>query len=278
MQAHNRSAHPATCPYPSCNGRAFNAQKSLKAHLKVHEQREADNELWGDSDADDEGEFAHLTKRRRGGEAGRDWKCEAEGCDKDFKSVSFGVPSQRAHFLSCPLQKKALKTHHNVTHLNQRNFPCTHTGCNAIYGYKHLLQRHSAKAHGQGHHDQHTAHGHAFTETASQPAILAIDVITGKAYADRAKSRLASNMKLLQCPYPRLPASLSSSVIPTSSKSTTSRSLSAHERLDANPCIYIFSRAYDLHRHLRTAHGLDICRNLVDEWVHDEKAAKSTSI
>ena len=26
-------------------------------------------------------------KRRRGGEMGRDWKCEIEGCGKDFKSV-----------------------------------------------------------------------------------------------------------------------------------------------------------------------------------------------
>ena len=36
-------------------------------------------------DADDEGEGA--TKRRRGGEIGRDWKCTEPGCDKDFKSV-----------------------------------------------------------------------------------------------------------------------------------------------------------------------------------------------
>ncbi len=27
-------------------------------------------------------------KRRRGGEVGRDWKCDVEGCSKDFKSVS----------------------------------------------------------------------------------------------------------------------------------------------------------------------------------------------
>lgn len=27
-------------------------------------------------------------KRRRGGEIGRDWKCDVDDCDKDFKSVS----------------------------------------------------------------------------------------------------------------------------------------------------------------------------------------------
>lgn len=27
-------------------------------------------------------------KKRRGGEMGRDWKCDIEGCEKDFKSVS----------------------------------------------------------------------------------------------------------------------------------------------------------------------------------------------
>lgn len=72
----------------SCNGRTFNAQKNLKAHLKVHEQREADKELYGDSDADDESESSNTTtKRRRGGETGRDWVCEVESCGKDFKSV-----------------------------------------------------------------------------------------------------------------------------------------------------------------------------------------------
>lgn len=88
LQAHNRLAHPATCPYLSCNGRTFNSHKNLRGHLKVHEEREADEELRSDSDADDEGERNLDLKRRRDGKSGRDWKCDVKGCGKDFKSVS----------------------------------------------------------------------------------------------------------------------------------------------------------------------------------------------
>ena len=38
------------------------------------------------SDAEEEGQPPR--KKRRGGEVGRDWKCEVVGCGKDFKSVS----------------------------------------------------------------------------------------------------------------------------------------------------------------------------------------------
>lgn len=47
--------------------------------------RKSDADEDGEGDGDDE----RPTKRRRGGEVGRDWKCEEEGCIKDFKSVSF---------------------------------------------------------------------------------------------------------------------------------------------------------------------------------------------
>ena len=41
-----------------------------------------------EAEADDEGTGAgQRPKRRRGGEVGRDWVCEEEGCEKAFKSV-----------------------------------------------------------------------------------------------------------------------------------------------------------------------------------------------
>lgn len=96
LQAHTRTAHPAICPYPTCKGKTFSQQKGLRAHLKIHEQREVEESLIAsirtedadaDADADDESEH-RLAKRRRGGEVGRDWKCESEGCRRGFKSVS----------------------------------------------------------------------------------------------------------------------------------------------------------------------------------------------
>ena len=89
LQHHTRTAHPPTCPHPSCNGKTFTQQKGLRAHLKIHAQRDKEAELddAGAISGDDEGEDSRPRKRRRGGEVGRDWVCDVEGCTKDFKSV-----------------------------------------------------------------------------------------------------------------------------------------------------------------------------------------------
>lgn len=90
LQHHLRIAHPPTCPHAECNGKTFTAQKGLRAHLKLHEQRELEDainqaNLAGNDDSTVEG---RPKKKRRGGEVGRDWPCEIEGCEKEFKSVS----------------------------------------------------------------------------------------------------------------------------------------------------------------------------------------------
>lgn len=51
--------------------------------MKLHEQRDLENEHEDGSSEEDK----PPRKRRRGGGVGRDWKCEVEGCAKDFKSV-----------------------------------------------------------------------------------------------------------------------------------------------------------------------------------------------
>lgn len=59
--------------------------------MKLHEQRDLENGLRAihvdDTDADGGDEDEPPQKKRRGGEIGRDFVCEVEGCGKDFKSV-----------------------------------------------------------------------------------------------------------------------------------------------------------------------------------------------
>ena len=87
-----RTAHPPTCPHAACAGKTFSAQKGLRAHLKIHAERELEAALErqcgvaADDDDLEDGE-GRPRKRRRGGEVGRDWVCEEVGCGKDFKSV-----------------------------------------------------------------------------------------------------------------------------------------------------------------------------------------------
>ena len=163
-----------------------------------------------------------------------------------------------------------MKTHVNVAHLNQRNFVCTHPGCNAAYGYKHLLRRHSAKAHK---HNDIQADEDAGAQTVvelEQPYLLTIDGITGKRYKDRATAKLDTSTKTLQCPFPRLPAVFTPR--PDSEVPASSSNIPIQPHPDVCQCVYVFSRAYDLHRHLRAMHGLDTHRRVVDAWVRKMKS------
>lgn len=67
----------------------------MRAHIKLHEERDVEMEI-GDADSGNETDRPPK-KKRRGGEQGRDWKCEFVGCDKDFKSVSLFLLQLIAH-------------------------------------------------------------------------------------------------------------------------------------------------------------------------------------
>ncbi|KAI0639277.1 hypothetical protein C8Q77DRAFT_1080385 [Trametes polyzona] len=269
LQHHMRTAHPPTCPHPSCKGKTFSQQKGLRAHLKIHAQRDQEGDLddvvAGSGSEDDE----PPRKRRRGGEVGRDWVCEVDGCGKDFKS------------------KKALTTHHNIAHLGRRDFVCPHEHCKRAFGYKHLLQRHLAKVHapqsesetaeesgnGSGAGSGSGSESEQDNPSASAQDVdgtMDIDLITGSAYATRAKESLKQATKL-QCPFPHLPPILSTEDTVEGGSGPAQAASSSKRIAD---CQYVFSRAYDLRRHLQAEHGLNVVREKVDEWVRLRKAAK----
>ncbi|KAF9777877.1 hypothetical protein BJ322DRAFT_1094846 [Thelephora terrestris] len=226
LQAHMRVVHPPMCPYPECHGKTFNQQKGLKAHLKIHEGRDLDSRLGSEEGATNDDEPS--MKRKRGGDHGRDWVCDFEGCTRDFKS------------------KKALTTHHNISHLHKRDFTCSHEGCNKSYGYKHLLQRHLSRAHQE-----------IGSDAASDPeednangVRMDIDGITGRSYLERN----SGIKKPVCCPYPNLPPQFASG-------------RNSDLSVSVAPCEHVFGRAYDLRRHLLSEHGLVIEKGVVDAWV-----------
>ncbi|KAF8972906.1 hypothetical protein BDZ97DRAFT_1649233 [Flammula alnicola] len=241
LQSHMRMRHPPTCSHPSCNGRTFANQTNLRAHLKLHEEREADIEMDNGVESDDNSDQA-VRKKRRGGEYFRDWQCEVGDCGKDFKS------------------KKALNTHTNVTHLGKRDFTCDYADCNHSFGYKHLLQRHQAKVH-QSVHPVTDFSGEDPSETEAQgghEATFDIDMITGNAYAKRAEANV-KNAKALCCPFP----SLQDLTGDPCSVNPASHSIAA--------CDYVFSRGYDLRRHLSASHDIMVSKETIDSWVRRQK-------
>ena len=249
-----RTAHPPTCPYPECQGKTFNQQKGLKAHLKIHEGREVDGRLDDEEDATNDDEPA--VKKRRGGEHGRDWTCDFEGCTKDFKSV-FSSPqfSFYLFIITHVKQKKALATHYNVSHLHRRDFVCSQESCGKSYGYKHLLQRHVARAHRPA--ESSDCSGDP-EDDHPKGARMDIDRITGRSYLERnAKIRRA-----LRCPYPHLPSAF-----------VSGRGSELSDLDSVVPCEHVFGRAYDLRRHLLSEHGLALEKGVVDAWAEEGRDA-----
>ncbi|KAG1875449.1 hypothetical protein DFJ58DRAFT_756375 [Suillus subalutaceus] len=190
IYARPTQGHPPTCMHFSCNRQIFASQHNLRAHQKLHEQQELEAVL---ADVEPSEATDLPRKRRRGGEVGRDWKCDK--CRKEFKSM------------------KALTTH-NVIHLGHRNHVCPHQHYSSAFSYKKLLDRHLAKIHSarsdQSVADPSESDGATTTdadtdcpdnESADSIAHLSIDRITEHAYSPR--SRMPTS-KTIWCPYPNV--------------------------------------------------------------------------
>lgn len=263
----------------------------------------------GAEDGTEDGTEERPKKRRRGGELGRDWVCEEEGCGKDFKSVCVVRIRSSSLVLTRSLQKKALTTHVHVVHVGARDFVCTARGCGKAYGYKHLLQRHVARVHArrsasaedeetiaEGEEDEGSdkddddyvstarnadpvpsssntkrpgAKGKATASSSmnNAPACDLIDEITGAAYA-----RAARATRTLPCPYPSF-TDLPHKLINTDATDVEMTDAEERDATDAGDsssmpktCEYTFSRAYDLRRHVRAVHGVEIAKVDVDTW------------
>lgn len=231
LQHHIRTTHPPTCAHPTCNGKTFSTQKGLRAHEKLHVEWDAEAQLEANEPP---------RKRRRGGELGRDWKCDVEHCGKDFKS------------------KNALTTHHNVTHLCRRDHVCPHDNCKRTFGYKHLLQRHLAKVHATSDEESLSEREESSSSSEEETVEFDVDVLTGNFYKQQAKKKLDTSPNMLPCPYPRM----------------QEVGLPCSGTLSTDNCDYVFSRAYDLRRHLASAHEISVEKEEVDAWVKKTKRGK----
>ena len=233
----------------------------------MHEQRKAEADLQSAGETDGE---APVAKKRRGGEYGLDWKCQTNGCEKDYKSVIFILHSPSFSLLTlCYLQKRALQIHINVEHKGRRDFSCTREDCTYSFGYNHLLQRHVAKMH-SSEIDHWTSSEEPDTDREDAPNEgkddFNIDLITGNLYAKQAEANLKT-ATVLRCPYPELDGLLD----PLELDAQRSMPESSTTPL---LCLYVFSRAYDLRRHLGSAHNVVLSKEVVDRWTKRMKTIR----
>ena len=156
-----------------------------------------------------------------------------------------------------------MTTHTNVTHLGKRDFICHHPDCDRAFGYKHLLQRHLAKAHPSTQ-SELGSDGSSSGDDITPKADFDIDTITGESYAKRAEEMVKST-KSLRCPYPHLHYLTVDINFPACTDSSSSR----------RNCEYVFTRGYDLRRHLGASHGVNLPKETIDEWVKLQKQKRN---
>lgn len=166
--------------------------------------------------------------RRSVSDLAKEFGCREEGCAKRFKTVRGRIAfSQLISLTDIGLhnQKRALTVHHQTAHLNLRPFACPHAGCDKTYGHKHLLQRHISARHRSGSHG-----AQPLIETQPDPAVPEdqVNLLTGMHVIETAMLE----KKPLLCP---------------------SESVDSFSR-----CRHRFGRIYDLRRHIRKHHGLDV--------------------
>lgn len=156
------------------------------------------------------------------------------------------------------VQKYALKTHHNVIHLGQRNHVCPHVHCRSAFRYKDLLERHLVKLHSTKNvHAGTTSEEEAPTTDADDA--MDIEAITGKAYLARLQ-----HASSIRCPYPHVDALVASTATLDASGPSSSKT-----------CEHVLTRAYDLRRHLRSEHGIDTEKEKVESWVKVQRSGRT---
>jgi len=140
-----------------------------------------------------------------------------------------------------------------VTHLGKRDFACDHPRCGRTFGYKHLLQRHQIKFHAADV-DRDVSSDDSDVD---KKDTYNVDDITGHTYAAKSAHLLAS-ANAVQCPYPQLQGLADSADCTLGSSGC---------------CQFIFTRAYDLRRHLAATHNVTIEKQVVEHWVKQKREA-----
>ena len=160
-----------------------------------------------------------------------------------------------------------MQVHVNVYHLKRRDFRCPREECKMAFGYKHKLQQHVAKYHTPVSDDGLSPRTDVSDANTARGKTVGIDFLTGKKYQDNARDLLDAQ-KVINCPCPDWPSSfISHEGSETGDEQAASEATNDH-------CEFVFTRAYDLRRHLLAIHDLDVDKEVVHEWVKMTKGHK----
>ncbi|GAA5970731.1 hypothetical protein JCM21900_003293 [Sporobolomyces salmonicolor] len=286
LQKHTKSAHPPKCPYPECGGKTFTTRRGLRVHLVIHEGDAGDR-------ADLSGDGAELKKTRgkrrsRGSRRRRVKKSdsdeetaqeteqdvgtfdqEEEGSDWEERQESERDERMREDFRRGGKKKRRIyEESAGLTQALPLAFPLPAPPIGSF-------RRNPLAA------------VPSPSVTQEQPtSSVYLDLITGANYAvaRTSKSTGASSLegatklpvRKYPCPFPAILGMPFNNiglahVSPSHSHSDGEEDPAGGES-DDGTCAYWFSRVYDVERHLRSRHGIEMHggRDTLQKWYEVE--------
>jgi hypothetical protein len=156
-------------------------------------------------------------------------------------------------------------------HEGNRRFTCSFPKCGKKFGYKHVLQRHVARKHPRSDSEDAIAIDEDVISDDEQvkgkdstAEINTLDLLTGRHY-HQSRVGVKNIVRKFPCPWPDVLSFSLSALSETASMPSTAPFITASG--GSNPCAFVFSRAYDLRRHLRAEHAFETEQAVLDAWL-----------
>ncbi|GAA5970582.1 hypothetical protein JCM3765_006885 [Sporobolomyces pararoseus] len=310
LQKHAKAAHPPTCPYPVCNGKTFTTPRGLKNHLAIHERESAKGEEgkdFGDpsqrssvkrkrserrkkregkeqeklgvvktEEVDEAVAVSAQTRNEQEEEEGSDWeeRQENERDQRMREDFRIGGKKKRRVYEDSNGLTSAL-IHHSQPTLNPFPLPVPFDNESLDLSFPPP--------------PRHRAFPAASTDLVPSSSSQVLESLTGSNYA--VSSTQTSNttpsgskrelVRKFPCPFPAILGLPFRSVQSRPSTPSASRHsspgapLHEHGEIDSEDdeglCSYWFKRIYDVERHLRSKHGVEMVdsKETLKKWYEE---------
>ncbi|KAJ9118802.1 hypothetical protein QFC24_006001 [Naganishia onofrii] len=260
LRAHIKAEHPPKCPFVDCKGRIFKSTKNLREHLKIHAEHGDDLDLATSHPQDDDPQEEVTVTESNVNEYGSAVPIVAQMNDDDDLSDTSYLPEvlskrkrKRQDSTAAGISTadtEAVKKLRRTCSEFGKEFACQEDGCvkrfKTTYGHKHLLQRHISARH-RITPAEDAAHRNIISTGSETPLQTVTENVVNLLTGLHTINTALLEKRPLLCPC---------------------------ESVDAfNRCRHRFGRLYDLRRHIKKHHGLDVTEEEVRVMLKDANRA-----
>ncbi|GAA5915497.1 hypothetical protein JCM5296_003418 [Sporobolomyces johnsonii] len=294
LQSHTKSTHPPKCPYPECDGKTFTTRRGLRVHLVIHEGDVGDGaDLSGDGA---ESKQTRRKKRSRGSRRRRVKKSDSDeetAQETEQEIVEVEEEEEGSDWEERQESERDERMREDFRRGGKKKRRIYEESAGLTQGLPATLPLPALLVGSFGHNPLPAAPSPSITQQQQQPtSSFYLDLITGANYSAASTSKSTGSSSLegkkklpvrkYPCPFPAILG------LPFTNLGSAQRSHShspdddegegegeedpARDGSDDGTCAYWFSRVYDVERHLRSRHGIEMHggRDTLQKWYEVE--------